>query len=437
MILRNAGRSGAAILAIALSCSVAAACGSSSASDGKGTTITFESYNYGTPDLGGQGTQQLINEFEKAHPDIKIKPKGDSSADIYAHVQTEAAAGNAPDVAQIGWSKEAAAVSSLPVVPVQDLTTAKDLAAGTAGIVPQALAAGKVNNKLMAMPYTISTPTLFYNATIFRNAGLNPDDPPKTWGDVKTDALAIHQKTPAQGFYAAIANSAKSDFLTQSVINSNGGSLLNSSGKPQLDSTPAVQALSTMQDLTKSGAQPGISDDDAVPLFQSGKLGMYVTSTALLAGFEKAAKGSFELRTAALPQFGDQPAKPTYSGSGLFVLTKDKKQQAAAWQFIKFLTSARGFTIIAEKIGYLPLRPAIIHDPKYLGGYLKKNPEILPAIQQLDHVTPYQSLSGPHSDQARQILQDNAVTPIVFNGASAQSTCAQINKRMISLLPSS
>lgn len=437
MISRDVSRSGAALVAVALSCTFATACGSGSGSDSKTTTITFESYNYGTPDLGGQGTQQLINEFEKAHPNIKIAPKGDSSADIYAHVQTEAAAGNAPDVAQIGWSKEAAAVSSLPVVPVQDIAPAKDFTAATSGIVPQAMAAGEVNNKIVAMPYTISTPTLFYNATIFHKAGLDPNEPPKTWADVKKDALAIKQKTSDQGFYSAIANSAKSDFLTQSVINSNGGSLLNGSGKPQLDSPAAVQALSTMQDLTKSGAQPNISDDDAVPLFQSGKLGMYVTSTALLAGFQKAAKGSFELKTAGLPQFGSQPAKPTYSGSGLFVLTKDKKQQAAAWQFIKFLTSARGFTIIAEKIGYLPLRPAIIHDSAYLSGYLKKNPQILPAIAQLNHVTPYQSLSGPHADQARQILQDNAVTPIVFNGAQAQKTCTQINKRIISLLPNS
>jgi len=438
MNLRHAGRFGAASIAVTLCCGLAAACGSSSSASSDGTTtISFESYNYGTPDLGGQGTQQLIDEFEKAHPDIKIKPKGDSSADIYPTIQAEAAAGNAPDVAQIGWSKETAAVSNLPVVPIQDIAPSKDFTATTAGILPQALAAGQVNKKLVAMPYTISTPTLFYNATLFRKAGLDPAKPPTTWAAVKTAALAIHQKTKAQGFYIAIANAAKSDFLTQSLINSNGGSLLSADGKPQLDSPAAVDALSTMQDLTKSGAQPNIADNDAVSLFQSGKLGMYVTSTALLAGFDKAAKGSFELQTAGLPAFGSQPAKPTYSGSGLFVLSKDKKRQAAAWQFIKFLTSERGFTIIAEKIGYLPLRPATITDPKYLAGYLKQNPQLKPAIQQLNHVTPYQSLSGPQSDQARQILQDNAVSPIVFNGASPQSTCASVNKRIASMLPGS
>ena len=36
------------------------------------------------------------------------------------------------------------------------------------------------------------------------------------------------------------------------------------------------------------------------------------------------------------------------------MLAKDKAYQQAAWQFIKFLTSAEGFTIITSKIGYLP-----------------------------------------------------------------------------------
>ena len=45
------------------------------------------------------------------------------------------------------------------------------------------LKAGAVDGKgrLVALPLIYSTPVLFYNKNAFRKAGLNPDQPPKTW----------------------------------------------------------------------------------------------------------------------------------------------------------------------------------------------------------------------------------------------------------------
>jgi multiple sugar transport system substrate-binding protein len=441
---RYAMRTMSATLAVAVTGTLAVACGSStggttktaSGSTGNGpVTITFESYNYGTPDLGGQGTQELIDNFEKAHPNITIKPSGASAADILPKVQAQTAAGNAPDIAQLGWSKEPAALANLPIVPIADVAPAADVSAQTAGILPQALAAGDVGGKLTAMPYTISTPTLFYNASLFTKAHLDPTKPPTTWAEVKTDALAIKKLGGgAQGAYVDAANAAKSDFLTQSLINSNGGALVSPSGAPQLDSPAAVGALSMLGDLSDSGAQPKISETDATSLFKAGKLGMYVTSTALLASLTKAAAGSFTLKTAGLPAFGTLPAKPTYSGSGLFILSKDAAKRAAAWEFVKYLTSDAGFTVITEKIGYLPLRQSTVDGAQYLGTYLTAHPAVLPAFKQLTTVTPYQEFSGPHADQARQVLQDDAVSAVMLNGADPAATAKSVNARLLGLV---
>ena len=182
IVVRNPGRrrgrglSAVATACAVLACAALAACSSSSASTsaanspaaGGKTTITFESYNYGTPDLGGQGMQQLINDFEKAHPDIVVKPSGISAADIYSHVVAQAAAGNPPDIAEIGWSKEGAAVRNLPVVAVQDIASSSELTQLEHSLAPAAVAAGEVNGKLVAMPFAMSTPTLFYNASLFK-----------------------------------------------------------------------------------------------------------------------------------------------------------------------------------------------------------------------------------------------------------------------------
>src|SRR5690348_4360763 len=112
-----------AVLAVAVGVA-AAGCssgGTSASAPPKVITLSFLSYDYGTPDLGGQGTQQLINAFEAANPTIKIQPQGVPVAEALTKAQTEAAAGDPPDVAQIGWSKLAAAYGTLPVTPVQDI----------------------------------------------------------------------------------------------------------------------------------------------------------------------------------------------------------------------------------------------------------------------------------------------------------------------------
>ena len=416
----------------AAACSSAATSSSTSAS-GKTITLSFLSYNYGTPDLGGQGTQELISAFEAANPTIKIKPQGVPVANALTEAQTETAAGDAPDVAQIGWSKMAAAYQALPVTPVQDIPTRAQWQAATAGMSQPLLAAVAENGKVVAMPYTISTPTLFYNATLFKQAGLNPADPPATVAQAQQDGLAI-AKTGASGVYFDIAGAAKSDFLTQSVIDANGGSEISPAGQPDFDQPAAVAALAAMRELTTSGAQPAVSETDAIAAFDAGKLGMLVTSTALLAGVESAAQGKFDLRTAAMPGFAGKPAHTTFSGAGLVVLAKDKAHQQAAWQFIKFLTSAEGFTIITSKIGYLPLRPGIVNESQYLGPYYRKDPRIGPALKQLAQVTPYAFFTGAQAAQAVATLQDDAVQPIVFAGANPASTLASVTQQIQSML---
>jgi multiple sugar transport system substrate-binding protein len=140
---------------------------------------------------------------------------------------------------------------------------------------------------------------------------------------------------------------------------------------------------------------------------------MLVVSTAVLGGLQKASDGVFELRTTGFPRFTDAPARPTYSGAGLAVLTDDPDEQRAAWELIRFLTSERGFTTLTETIGYLPLRPAVAG---------AADPLLQPSMDQLADVTPYTAFPGENANQAVVVLQDEAVEPIVLRGADPAAT---------------
>ncbi|MCM3883217.1 ABC transporter substrate-binding protein [Frankia sp. R82] len=414
----------ATVVAVALGLTVSACGGSSSgtAAGGSGpVTIRFMSYNYGTPCCGA-GTQQLIDEFEKANPDIRIRPEAVAAADVLTKLRTEIAAGSSPDVVQLGWSKAGEARATLPLVPVQDIPTTTEWQTGIDGIYPNILKAVRngTTGKVDIMPFSVSVPILYYNADIFRAAGLDPDRPPTTLAEVKTAASAI-TRTGKQGVYVAVADSGKSDYLTQSVMNSTGGGAVNASGAVTVDSPRSIAGLNAIRDLVVSGLQPKVSATDAQAAFAGGKIGMMVYTTAAMSAFEKSAKGTFDLRTTAFPSFDGSKARPTYSGAGLAVFGKDRRRQQAAWKFIRFLTSPQGFTILTKTIGYLPLRPAIVSDPAYLGTYFQQNRHLLPSLSQLNDVTPYTYFPGNHANQAVVALQDEAVTPIVLQGADAAS----------------
>lgn len=86
---------------------------SGSGGDDEPITLVFESYTYGT-ESAGAGTQQLIDEFKADNPTIRIEPIGTPTGDIHVSVQTKAAAGNPPDVVQIGWSTFSFVLENLP-----------------------------------------------------------------------------------------------------------------------------------------------------------------------------------------------------------------------------------------------------------------------------------------------------------------------------------
>src|SRR5690606_5332716 len=80
--------------------------------------------------------------------------------------------------------------------------------------------------------------------------------------------------------------------------------------------------------------------------------------------------------------------------------------QEAAWKFLQFVTSERGYTIITSKMGYLPLRPAIVDDPAYLKDWVEANPLVKPNLEQLERLQPWVSYPGMSWSQIETTLME-------------------------------
>ncbi len=311
-------------------------------------TISFTNYNLATAGLGKEATEQLLSEFNQQFPNVEVQVRPVPSQDLISKTQAE------------------------------------------------------FGGRMYGVPYVFSTPTLFYNADLFRLAGLDPDHPPTTWKEVKQYGLQIKQRTGKLGI--DIGCLGRFDWCFQGLVLSNGGRVLSEDrtrltfGEP-----PAGEAVAMWQDLVKSGvhASSALSTTDG---FQGGNAAMMLNTSALQSSLLAASKGKWELRTAAMPAFEGKPVRPTNSGSALFILSNDPAKQRAAWELMKFLTSEHGYTIIQSKIGYLPLRPSIVQDPRYLKDWVAANPLVTPNLKQLDSLEPWVAFPGPNYQNVRATI---------------------------------
>lgn len=378
-------------------------------------TITFYNYNLATASAGADATRELLAKFEAENPNIKVETVGVPSNEIVTRLQADMAAGRQPDVAQLVFRDLYYIASDLGANALEDMAGADGYAALTDGMLPRGLDLGKIDDKTFGLAYTFSTPILYYNADLFRQAGLDPDNPPKTWAEVKTAAEAIVAKTDAEGFFPGAYGPADGTFVYQAILMSNGGKVRD--GNTLTFANPeGIEAVQMLRDMVDSGAHARLDPTNPSEAMAAGQLGMFLYTSAVQNSLSTASEGNWELRVAAMPSFGDKPTAPTNSGSALYVFSKDPVKQRASYELMKFLTSKYGYTIITSKIGYLPLRLDIVDDQEFLGPWTQAHPLIRPNLEQLSRLTPNVAFPGPNYRQAEAMMKESVVEAVLGDG---------------------
>ncbi|MDN3025628.1 sugar ABC transporter substrate-binding protein [Streptomyces sp. S.PB5] len=130
----------------------------------------------------------LIADFEKKYPGTRVKWI-DQPAEGYADkISADAAGGTLPDVVN---------VSPDLVAPLAKAGLALDLDKAAGQYEKEYLAGAWAGHQVPGMtgtyafPWYLNTGPLFYNKSLFEKAGLDPDQPPKTYDELFADALRI------------------------------------------------------------------------------------------------------------------------------------------------------------------------------------------------------------------------------------------------------
>jgi multiple sugar transport system substrate-binding protein len=248
-----------------------------SASAGGGP-VTVKFANYALLEAGYTEFWEGIKAgFEKRYPNLKIEWVTAPYGEITNQVINMAGGGDKVDLlfGEIDWvpTLEDSGLS----VPVDTVLSSSYLA----DFYPNILDGHKVNGKVYGIPLYISPYILYYNKDIFRKAGLDPDQPPKTYDEMlrMAEKIAVLKSDDGNKIYpfgqttASVPVSGSS--LTAMVYNF-GGKVLAEDGKLSVDNDGFRQTFETLQRLQKAGWNPENARlKDLRNLFALGQLAMY------------------------------------------------------------------------------------------------------------------------------------------------------------------
>ena len=401
-------------------------------------SITFESYNVAQGGTWADTVTALISGFEAKHPNITVTAQAPanltgSNTAYAANLQAQIPAGQAPDVAQetfdaLDWLATQGVVDPLEDVvgseALEQAFAGKDLSTtypGTWPINANARTLADVGGLTYGMPYVFSTPVLWYNKTALDAAGVTMPDAP-TWDDIETigkKLIAAGHETPA-GITCTVTGG---DWCMQGIIKSSGGSIVSEDKKTiEFGDSGSVAAVTKMRDLYDKGVLLNADVATMISSFSKGQSLLNLTTSNASATFVAAAKaGGWELAAAKMPSFAGQPLAPTNSGSALFMVHQpnaDPKKQAAAWEFIKYITGPDGVQAITKGIGYVPIRDTMASaSDGPLHDWFTVTPGAKVNVAQLQQLKPWDSYPGNSYAKISKLFSDAVQSSIYFDKA--------------------
>lgn len=362
--------------------------------------------------VGGAVTKtidSMVADFEKANPDIKVKA-------IYAGTYQESIVkaltafkgGTPPTLAVLLSTDLFTLIDENAIVPIDSLASSAEDKKWIAGFYKGFMENSQTDGKTWGIPFQRSTIVMYYNKTLFKEAGLNPEKAPANWNEMVEAAKKLTKRDAAGNvsqWGVKIPSTGFGYWMFQAMTASNDTILMNSAGtKTYFDKPGAVQALQHWVDLTtKDKVMPaGSIEWGTTPKdFLEQKAAMVWTTTGNLTNIRTNA--SFPFGVAMLPGI-KHPGSPT-GGGNFYVFNKTSPaEQQAAMKFIRFATEPARAAQWSIATGYVAPRQDAWDTPE-MKKYLQEVPAADVAREQMKYGVA--ELSTHDNQRVTKALNDN------------------------------
>jgi multiple sugar transport system substrate-binding protein len=362
--------------------------------------------NYSQPELWRVIHESVAAEFEEQNPGIKVvfpAPSPNYNEGILL-ILRGAITGANPDVSFQGLNHLRVIAARDLAVPLTDFI-AKEKDWEARGYHQALMDLGSVNGVVYGIAFGVSTPLLYYNGDLVRQAGGSLNNLPTTWEgiiDLGRRINALGDKI--MGFSFPIYDGG---WYFQSAVTSQGATMVNGDEtEVTVGGEAGVFGARLLRRLVEETGMKHMGGGDARKLFRAGRLGMLINSAAGLKNHENAIGDRFDLRTGVFP-VPTPKGRLAAGGNAGIILTQDPEKQRLAWEYLKLAGSAFGSTTVVKNSGYMPVNKLAITDPTHLGEFYKKNPNYQTAVSQLSALGPWYAFPGENSVKINEVIFNN------------------------------
>ena len=254
----------------------------------------------------------------------------------------------------------------------------------------------KVDGELYSMPFNSSTPVMVYNKDAFREAGLDPEKAPETFSEV-IDAAAKLKKGEMYGFSMLTYG-----WFFEQLVATQGGLYVDEDNGRSGDATEALfngpeglNVFSFLDTMNKAGTfgNFGTNWDDIRAAFASGKVAMYMDSSAGVAG--AITNAPFDVGVAYIPHADEVKRNGVVIGGASLWMSKGiaEKDQEAAWEFMKYLTTPEVQAQWHLDTGYFAINPKA-YDEENVKEKWAEFPQYKVTVDQLQDTVPGLATQG-------------------------------------------
>ena len=337
-------------------------------------------YWYAWKDKIGESKEELVKQFNESQDKIVVDAEYQGSYDeLASKTQAAKAANNAPEIFEVEianmytMAKGGMIENLSPFVDDQ-----VDIDDFNEGLMHEAY----IDDNLYGLPFYRSTPIMYKNISMLKEAGLDPEGP-RDWKEFKEYAEKLRDKDKSK---YALTYQLDPWFLEAWVYSSDG--FYAKDGKIGFDQEGTKAPARFLQELADKdlikialGEQAG---ETCRQDFVNQNSAFYFTSTANLTELMPLAKeNGFDLDVSFVPG-NKHYAVPTGGCNIVMISGLDKEKQDATWEFLKFMTATEQNVFASEYTGYLPTRYSSIESDK-----IKKLHEEIPqykvAFDQLEY----------------------------------------------------
>jgi len=314
--------------------------------------------------------QLLVNKFNATHKNLKVVLTPVQDTQYVTKLATAIRAGDAPDLVGIDDIN-----SQLFIYhdAFADLTPLVNALPEKSKLSPGALNLTTENGRYYGVPYVADMSVLWYNKTLFRRAGLDPDKPPTSYAQILSDAKAITKLGHATyGFGFAGRCEGCLGFTILPDIWATGKNVLY--GQPGHETAyiagnvPLEQTLTLYRQLWAQGLSDPESQVETGTTwgkdFLAGKVGMMPLGYGPIASAPASIRSQLGMTLLPAPSGG---ATATFDGGANFGIPLGSKNPSGAWEFVKWALQQQQQSL-APAAGFEPIRSDVL-TPQFEAKY--------------------------------------------------------------------